>query len=300
MRDRIARAVEEYIDKHRDKLEEIVDKNLVKLKAIIIDELPEKIMDFLKKRIDDGDDDHDTFLENILKTITSLTGKLSDDFKEDVRENIRRNLDEATVDSAEKLTDVITTESKRQMNFGFLREGKEGIISKVMELIRPPVHRSGEEIDEKISDNVPKHVKKSLLSKVGGNLFSSKKEAESRYRGLFSKSDDKDEEGGNKFTKVLKLFDGKNGNFIDRMFAKLPKKLSEFLRPYLESFERSLLESVGEEFRNNIFRDDKFKNDVKNIFVKIGDPDGDGRNFFTEAADAVSSIFKKKKDRDVY
>ncbi|CAI2163949.1 9012_t:CDS:2 [Funneliformis geosporum] len=299
MRDKIARAVEEYIDEHRDKLAEIVERNLVKLKAIIIDELPEKIMEFLKKRIDDGDDEHDTFLENVLKTITSLTGKLSDDFKDDVRENVRRNLDEATEDSADQLTDIITTESKKQMNFGFLRDGKEGIITKVMELIRPPVHRSGEDIDEKISDNVPKHVKKTLLNKVGGNIFSSKKDADAQSRGLFSKSSGKDEEGGNKFSKILKVFDGKEGNFIDRMFAKLPDKVSEFLRPYLENFERSLLESVGEEFRNNIFRDDKFKNDVKNILLKFGDPDGDGKNFFTEAADAVSSIFKKKKDRDV-
>ncbi|RIA88108.1 hypothetical protein C1645_256583 [Glomus cerebriforme] len=322
MRDRVARAVEVYIDKHRDDLKGHVERNLEKLKEVIVEKLPDKVMDFIKKRVDDGDDENDTFLESVLKVATSLTEKLSDDFKEDVREDTRRHLDDITSDSPDRITDIIVTESKKAIwdfandddddddddiknffknfNFGFLKEGKEGVINKVIELIKPPVHRSGEEINKEVSEKVPQHIKGNMVNQVGKTVFDSKKDKDIQSRGIFSKSKsggDDDDEGGKKFSKVLKIFgEGKDeGNFVDRMFAKLPAKISNFIRPFIDEFEEKLLQNIEEELRNNIFRDDKFKNDVKNLLLKFGgDSDGDGKNFFTEAADAVSSFFKKK------
>src|SRR4051812_48188573 len=113
MRDRVARAVEVYLDKHRDDVKKLVASNLERLKEVIVENLPDKVMEFLKKRIDDGDDENDTFLEGILKVVTSLTEKLSDDFIEDVREDTRRHLDEVTEDSPDQITDIIVTESKK-------------------------------------------------------------------------------------------------------------------------------------------------------------------------------------------
>ncbi|CAG8442338.1 11976_t:CDS:2 [Rhizophagus irregularis] len=265
MRDRVAKAVETYIDNHRDKLKDHVERNLEKLKEIIVEKLPDKIMDFIKNKVDDGDDENDTILENVLKVVTSLTDKLSDDFKEDI-------------------------------------QGKEGIIRQIIELIQPPVHNSGEEINKEVSEKVPQHVKGNMIGTVGKSIFDkNKKNDDVQSRGIFSKSskssDTGEEEGGKKLSKILKIFgEGKDeGNFIDRLFAKLPARISKFIRPFIDQFEESLLKNIEEELRNNIFRDDKFKNDVKGLLLKFGgDSDGDGKNFFTEAADAVSSLFKKK------
>jgi hypothetical protein len=319
MRDRVARAVETYIDKHRDKLKEHVSVNLEKLKETIVEVLPDKIMDFIKNKVDDGDDEHDTILENVLKAVTSFADRLSDDFKEDIREDTRRHIDEVTIDAPEKITDVIVTESKKAVwdfandddddddddiknffknfDFGFLKEGKEGIIRQIVELIKPPIHNSGEEINKEVSEKVPQHVKGNMIGTVGKTVFN-KKDNDVQSRGIFSKSSSSgEEEGGKKLSKILKVFgEGRDeGNFIDRLFAKLPAKISNFIRPLIDDFEESVLRNIEEELRNNIFRDDKFKNDVKNLLLKFGgDSDGDGKNFFTEAADVVSSLFKKK------
>ncbi|CAB4420898.1 unnamed protein product [Rhizophagus irregularis] len=324
MRDRVAKAVETYIDNHRDKLKDHVERNLEKLKEIIVEKLPDKIMDFIKNKVDDGDDENDTILENVLKVVTSLTDKLSDDFKEDIREDTRRHIDEVTIDSPDKITDIIVTESKKAVwdfandddddddddiknffknfDFGFLKEGKDGIIRQIIELIQPPVHNSGEEINKEVSEKVPQHVKGNMIGTVGKSIFDkNKKNDDVQSRGIFSKSskssDTGEEDGGKKLSKILKVFgEGKDeGNFIDRLFAKLPARISKFIRPFIDQFEESLLKNIEEELRNNIFRDDKFKNDVKGLLLKFGgDSDGDGKNFFTEAADAVSSLFKKK------
>lgn len=327
MRDRVARAVETYIDNHRDKLKDHVCRNLEKLKEVIVEKLPDKIMEFIKKKVDDGDDENDTILENVLKVVTSLTDKLSDDFKEDVREDTRKHIDEVTFDAPDKITDIIVTESKKAVwdfandddddddddiknffknfNFGFLKEGKEGIINQIIELIKPPVHNSGEEINKEVSEKVPQHVKGNMIGSVGKTIFDKNKkdrDADVQSRGIFSKSSKSssssvgEEEGGKKLSKILKVFgEGRDeGNFIDRLFAKLPAKISNFIRPFIDQFEETLLENIEEELRNNIFKDDKFKNDVKNLLLKFGDSDGDGKNFFTEAADVVSSLFKKK------
>ncbi|GBC09737.1 hypothetical protein RclHR1_09070009 [Rhizophagus clarus] len=321
MRDRVARAVEIYIDNHRDKLRSHVCRNLEKLKEIIVEKLPDKVMDFIKNKVDDGDDEHDTILENVLKVVTSFTEKLSDDFKEDVREDTRRHLDEITEDAPDKITDVIVTESKKAVwdfandddddddddiknffknfNFGFLKEGKEGIIREIIELIKPPVHDSGEEINKEVSEKIPQQVKGNMIGTVGKTVFDkNKKDRDVQSRGIFSKSSSSGEEdGGKKLSKILKVFgEGKEeGNFIDRLFAKLPAKISKFIRPFIDQFEVNLLENIEEELRNNIFKDDKFKNEVKKMLLKFGgDSDGDGKNFFTEAADAVSSLFKKR------
>jgi len=265
MRDRVARAVEVYLDKHRDDVKKLVASNLERLKEVIVENLPDKVMEFLKKRIDDGDDENDTFLEGILKVVTSLTEKLSDDFIEDVREDTRRHLDEVTEDSPDQITDIIVTESKKavwdfatdddddddddiknffkQFDFSFLREGKDGIIKKILELIRPPVHNSGENINKEISEKVPQHVKGNMVDQVGKNVFDSKKnkDNEVQSRGIFSSNSKSkssgggDEEGGKKLSKILKVFgEGKDeGNFIDRMFARLPAKISKFLQPLM-------------------------------------------------------------------
>jgi len=201
--------------------------------------------------------------------VTSLTEKLSDDFKEDVREDTRRHLDEVTEDAPDKITDVIVTESKKAVwefaidddddddddvknffknfNFKFLKEGKEGIINTIIELIKPSVHDSGEEINKEVSEQVPVHVKGSMINRVGKNVFDSKNDRDVQSRGIFSKSSSGgggDEESGKKLSKMLKIFgEGKNeGNFFDRIFSKLPAKISNFIRPFIDQFEETLLE----------------------------------------------------------
>ena len=47
---------------------------------------------------------------------------------------------------------------------GFLKGGKEGIITRIVELIRPPVHEAGDGIKKKISTRLPGQVRDKLIN----------------------------------------------------------------------------------------------------------------------------------------
>src|SRR5437660_11729751 len=113
IRKKIRNALNEYVDERRSNIYNIVDRNLIKLKDDIIEKLPDKLMEFLKKHADDGDDQNDTFLENVVKLINLINEKLSEDFKEDVRVSTREHLDEATKNTPDEITNLIVMFSKK-------------------------------------------------------------------------------------------------------------------------------------------------------------------------------------------
>ncbi|CAH1765967.1 9759_t:CDS:2 [Entrophospora sp. SA101] len=290
VRERVRKALNEYVDEHRDNIYQHVDKNLIKLKAVIVEKLPDKVMEFLKKRIDDGDDQHDTFLENVMQFVGSISGKLSDDFKEDIRNSTREHIDDATINSSDDLTNLIVKRSKevildmttdsddeeetkkkkssfsKNLDLGILKDGKEGIINRIVELIKPPIHESSDDIKKKIAGRLPDQIKSKLIGKISGGFIGSK--SSTSDRGIFHSSADGDKSGDKSESKLKKVFgifskDDKEGekksNFINKIFDKLPDKIEEILTPYIVGFEQSVIEHVETELRSNIFSNDKFK-----------------------------------------
>ncbi|RHZ87742.1 hypothetical protein Glove_30g53 [Diversispora epigaea] len=321
MRERIVLAIENYIDKHRDKIQEHVDKNVEKLKVTIVDKLPDQILEFIKKRSDDGDG-HDTFMENVFQVISNIADRVSDDFKEDIRESTRERLDEATTDTSDRLTDKIIKESKQairevtskdddgeswwsNIDLSFLKGGKEGIITKIIELVRPPIRKSGEEVNRKVSEKVPDNVKVKLYSKFGLTAKKDQQVQEEIHERGISLSKHGKEEDSNKLSKFFSSLihkgddesknEGARLNVIDKLFAKLPDKIQNFLEPHVKEFEERLVDHLNTELRENIFKDDNFLGGIKNILNKFGDKDGDGKNdLLEEVSNVVGSFFRKK------
>ncbi|CAG8514592.1 9045_t:CDS:1 [Diversispora eburnea] len=322
MREKIILAIENYIDKHREKIKERVDKNVEKLKVTIIDKLPDQILEFIKKHSDDGDG-HDTFMENVFQVISNIADRVSDDFKEDIRESTRERLDEATIDTSDRLTDKIIKESKNavrdvtskdddgeswwsNIDLSFLRGGKEGIITKILELARPPIRKSGEEVNRKVSEKIPDNVKDKLCSKFGLTAKKDRQiQEEIHERGISLSKHGKEEDGHiiSKFFNSLihkgdddgNKNEGARLNIIDKLFAKLPDKIQIFLEPHVKEFEERLIDHLNTELRENIFKDDNFLGGIKGILGKFGDKDGDGKNDLLEGVhNVVGSLFRKK------
>jgi hypothetical protein len=142
-------------------------------------------------------------------------------------------------------------------------------------------------------------VRDKLVGKARGGLIGSKSSVSDR--GIFHKNDndpDGGDDGGSKLKKMFGIFkkddvEGeKEGNFIHKLFDKLPNKIDETITPLIIEFEHRVIEHVENELRDNIFKSDKFKGGVKS---KVGDDDDDDddddkKNTFT---DKIGSLFKK-------
>ncbi|CAG8648122.1 16151_t:CDS:1, partial [Acaulospora morrowiae] len=318
MREHIVKAIEQYIDKHYDRIREHVDRNLEKLKEVVVEKLPDHVLEFIKKHADDGDG-HETMMESIFQVMSSMADQLTDDYKEDLRIVTREHLDEVTVDSTDHLTGVVVDESKKavrevtskdddgeswwkNIDLSFLKGGKDGIIAKILELIRHPIHHASGDINKSISQRVPDKAKSKLYEKFG--LKVEKKveyevQEEVHDRGISKK---------HHFTKVLgTIMGGEEGgsggggggmrkSFIDKIFEKIPEKIETVLIPHFQEFEEKLMEHLKIEMHENIFKDDNFLHGMKGLIGKFGDKDGDGKNDFIEGvSNAMESFFHKKK-----
>ncbi|CAG8646471.1 3091_t:CDS:1, partial [Acaulospora colombiana] len=285
MREHIVNAIEQYIDKHYDKIRQHVDKNLERLKDIIVEKLPTHVLEFIKKHSDDGDG-HESMMESLLQVVSSLADKLTDEYKEEIRVVVRDHLDEVTVDSTDHLTGVVVKESKRavrevtsrdddgeswwkDIDLSFLKGGREGIIEKIMEIIRPPVQRASDDINRSVSERIPVKAKEKLYQRlgVGGGPVESveyeSREVHEGERGIKTK---------HSFTKVIGSFmgGGEGGGglhfgFIDRIFEKLPDKIQLALAPHFQEFEEKLMEHLHIELHENIFKEENFLHGMKTL-----------------------------------
>ncbi|CAG8445035.1 8390_t:CDS:1 [Ambispora gerdemannii] len=313
MLEAIENAIEKYIDTHRDHIRGHVDKNLESTKSSIIEHLPEHVLKFLtkhleKKRNEGSGSGH--FVESFLTTMTTVVKDMSQEFKDEVRKAARHHVDKATEGTTDFVTDTAIRESKvavkvisrkdkeekqhhffKNFDLSFLTEGKVGIVNKILEMIRPPLHRVCDEINEKISQSFPKRVKTLMMKEFGGGILS---------------SNDKDGDGMNdNLQSVLAVLGGgsrgadgeHHGDLFDRILAHLPEKIKEFLMPFLAKFEDGLMENLSGELHNRIFGEDNFKKGVRGF---VGGHSHDGDESGEHGHGKIGGLFGlfKKKDDD--
>ncbi|KAF0457894.1 hypothetical protein F8M41_001072 [Gigaspora margarita] len=303
MREKIEAALDKYIDKHRPKLKQHVDHCLEWLKGVISENLPHQVMEHIKKHSDDGDG----FMEAMGQVFTTMSEQMSGDLKDEVKEVTREHLDKITVNTSDDLTTVVVRESKnavgevtrkkekhddeawwKEIDLSFLSGGKEGIINKFVEFVRPHVRRCGDDIKESVSLQLPEHVRNKLTSKMG--FFAKHREtSEVKERGLNF------HHGG--FTSLLNKFAGKEEEFLsktfDKVFNKLPEKIREFLDPHVGEFVEKLMDRLHIELRENVFKEEHFLGSIKSMIH--GDKDGDGKNDFIQGvSNVVESLFHHK------
>ncbi|CAG8653958.1 6348_t:CDS:1 [Dentiscutata erythropus] len=299
MREKIEAALDKYVDKHRPKLHEHIDNCVEWLKGIISEHLPHHVVEYIKKHSDDGDG----IFEVMSQVITQMSDQMSGDFKDEIREVTREHLDKITVNTSDDLTTVVVRESKnavavvtrkkeknddeswwKEIDFSFLKGGKEGIIAKFLEFVKPHVQRSGDDIKEHVSTHLPEHVKRKLTKKIGITT-KNRDDSAVRDRGIHF------HQGG--FAHILDKIAGKEEEFIsktfDKIFNKLPEKIQEFLEPHIREFVDKLMDLLHIEIRENVFKEDHFLGGLKSMLNV--DKDGDGKNDFIQA---VESFFHHK------
>ncbi|KAG9294972.1 hypothetical protein G9A89_017766 [Geosiphon pyriformis] len=323
VREMIEKAIEDYLDTHRDNIRVHVEKNLNSTKSNIVEHLPDHVVNFLKSHLEKRHKESGgNFLGTIINSVSSLATGLSENFKNEIREATKHHVDKATEGSTDYITDTAVKESKvavksltkkddddhkffQNFDLSFLGEGKVGIVNKILELIRPPIRRVSNEIKEKVSSSFPKHIKKLILHDLGGKLPGSDKDGDGVNDNIQSvlallggggrkKGGDGNREGGDDD-------DDDDNDFLDKILHRLPQKIHDFLTPFLEKFEEGLMQNISFELHNRIFSEDYFKKGVLS-FLKLfggsggsGDGKGDGdRNLFGQ----VLGLFKKGKGDD--
>ncbi|CAG8546838.1 14649_t:CDS:1 [Ambispora leptoticha] len=311
----IENAIDRYLDTHRENIRGHVDKNLEATKGSIIEHLPEHVIKFLthhfeKKREERGGSGH--FVETLLTTMTTVVKDMSQEFKDEIRKAARHHVDKATEGTTDFITDTAVKESKvavraithkekeekkhhffKSLDLSFLVDGKVGIVNKILELIRPPIHRVNEDISEKISNSFPQKIKALMLKEFGGGILS---------------SNDKDGDGiHDGLQGVLAILGGgggggrgaeggsEHGDIFDRILAHLPAKIQEFLGPFLAKFEDGLMENLSGELHNRIFGEDNFKKGVRG-FLKGHEEESSEHGHGGGLLGEVVSMFKKRDD----
>ena len=297
IRDRICRALEKYIDSHRPGIQARISPKVESTTEVLVEKLPGTIMDFMTKRFAE---DHSA-MEGILDFVATITERLPAKFKDKIHEGIREVVFESMDGISEKVTDAVLNSSKHAIreatgqsdldekdmkvkkekpekslreridfsfDLGWLFKGKEGIVGKILELLRAPIHHVGSEIQEHLVTGIPKRVE-SLLAEV------------------LPRDEDNDGKLDGFRGAVLGVFgqrDTKN-NVFAKMLAKIPGLVEKIVHPIIEELEERLYEIVEKELKEEIFAEEKCKNGISS-FLDDDDDDDKGKKGFFE------SIFK--------
>ncbi|CAG8676220.1 4094_t:CDS:1, partial [Paraglomus brasilianum] len=254
IRDRICRALEKYIDSHRPGIQARISPKVESTTEVLVEKLPGTIMDFMTKRFAE---DHSA-MEGILDFVATITERLPAKFKDKIHEGIREVVFESMDGISEKVTDAVLNSSKHAIreatgqsdldekdmkvkkekpekslreridfsfDLGWLFKGKEGIVGKILELLRAPIHHVGSEIQEHLVTGIPKRVE-SLLAEV------------------LPRDEDNDGKLDGFRGAVLGVFgqrDTKN-NVFAKMLAKIPGLVEKIVHPIIEELEERLYE----------------------------------------------------------
>uniref|UniRef100_A0A1D1ZDL2 N-acetylneuraminate lyase A n=1 Tax=Anthurium amnicola TaxID=1678845 RepID=A0A1D1ZDL2_9ARAE len=302
IRDRICRALEKYIDARRPEIQARISPKVESTTEVLVEKLPGAIMDFMTKRFAE---DHSA-MEGILDFVATITERLPAKFREKMHEGVREVVFESMDGISEKVTDAVLNTSKHAIreatgqddvdekgkiekgkiekkekpekslreridfsfDLGWLFKGKEGIVGKILELLRAPIHHVGSEIQEHLVTGIPKRVEEMLAE-------------------VLPRDEDNDGKLDGFRGAVLGVFgqrDTKN-NVFAKMLAKIPGLVEKIVHPIIEELEERLYEIVEKELREEVFAEENCKKGVSG-FLDDDDDDDKGKKGFFE------SIFK--------
>ncbi|CAG8499002.1 9467_t:CDS:2 [Paraglomus occultum] len=272
IRDRICRALEKYIDGYRSQIQTRIDPKIKSTTEVLADKLPGAIMDFMTNRFAE---DHSA-MEGILDFVATVTDRMPAKFKDKIHESIREVVYEAMDGISDKVTDAVLNSSKNaireatgqsvtliekekiivkekkekpdksfrelidiRFDLSWLFKGKEGIVGKILELLRAPINHVGSEIQDHLVTTIPKRVEEHLAEVLPDADNDGQLDG---FRGA-----------------VLGVFgqrDTKN-NVFAKMIMKLPGLVEKVVHPVIEDLEEHLYQIVEKELTEELFAEEK-------------------------------------------
>ncbi|ORX96311.1 hypothetical protein K493DRAFT_350888 [Basidiobolus meristosporus CBS 931.73] len=134
------------------------------------------------------------FLDNMMQKVTSTVGNVFENLEQKLAQISQDQVDRASTGTVDYLTNSIVTECKqtisnklggagtkeasreiggegekdRALNAEFLQQGRQSVINLALERVRPHVHQAGQDIYNKLTENMPGAVR-DALNPVGGS-----------------------------------------------------------------------------------------------------------------------------------
>ncbi|KAF9429987.1 hypothetical protein BGZ76_001005 [Entomortierella beljakovae] len=279
--DSLAPILMNFLEEHgrpplQEKVTEEVDENKVDLKR----ELPGSIAEQLQ-----GPDTNPI----VSQVADGLGDKLVDHIK---------SITEAAVEVASEGMDLLLTdgimniargilmkqteeEGNRGFNMDFLNQGKEGMIQTTMVASGPVIKQVSGNIGHKISAHIPARLATYIQEYIddhGGasGFVGTAAGLIAKFMGGSDDEDDDDDGPDEENQRAIEASGGKPGP-IQRMLKKLlSPKILEWVKPYMEKFEKKLNTTLESELRGKIFSVDYIKQKAFAMLTGISSEGGGG------------------------